>query len=83
MTRAYVVTGTLIDGTTLQLDEPLPAGAGRVRVTVEAADPAPSAGPKPSAAERLAEFRRRQEARGFVPRSAEEIDADVRELRGE
>lgn len=83
MTRAYVVTGALIDGTTLKLDEPLPAGAGKVRVTVEVADPVPPAGPKQPFAEWLDEFRRRQDARGFVPRPAEEVDADIREMRGE
>jgi hypothetical protein len=78
MTNAYVVTGTLTDGKTVQLDEPLPVAAGKVRVTVEVVDPAR---PKQSLQEYLEELRQRQAARGHVPRSREEIDASLRAER--
>jgi hypothetical protein len=77
MTTAYVVTGTLTGGRTVELDESLPA-AGKVRVTVEVVAPAP---PKQSLGEWLDDLRQRQAARGHVPRSREEIDAQIREER--
>ena len=36
MTNTYVVTGTMTNGTTVTLDEPLPFAMGRVRLQVEA-----------------------------------------------
>lgn len=77
MTSACVVTGTLTDARTLQLDEPLPITGGKVRVA--AAAPAEQARQSPQ--DYLAELRRRQVARGHVPRSAAEIEARVREER--
>ena len=35
MSQVYQVTGELTDSRTVKLDEPLPAAAGKVRVTVE------------------------------------------------
>ncbi|MBX9625167.1 MAG: hypothetical protein K2X82_15275 [Gemmataceae bacterium] len=83
MIQSFVMTGTLADGMTVRLDDPLPVTAGRVAVTVTVLEPEPTGGPRPSFTEWLAELRRQQDARGFVPRPAEEIDADIRELRGE
>jgi hypothetical protein len=80
MTNAYVVTGTLTSATTVQLDEPLPITGGKVRVVLES-----TAGtgvqPQESLQEYLAQLRKQQAARGHVPRSAEEIQAQIREER--
>lgn len=77
MTNAYVVTGTLTSATTVQLDEPLPLTGGKVRLIIETAP----AVPRQSLQEYLTDLRARQAARGHVPRSAEEIAAQVREAR--
>lgn len=77
MTNAYIVTGTLTDAKTVQLDEPLPVSAGRVRVIVEeAASP-----PKPTFRQVMERIWEAQRQRGHVPRSVEEIEAQVREER--
>jgi hypothetical protein len=77
MTNAYIVTGTLTDGTTVKLDEALPVSAGKVRVVLEA-PPAPL---KPSLQQVMEGIWARQAARGHVPRPAEEIEAQIREER--
>ena len=79
MTNAYVVTGRLTSPTTVQLDEPLPLTGGAVRVVVEV--PELAAAPKQTLQEYLAALQVRQAARGHVPRSREEIDADLRAER--
>lgn len=79
MMNAYVVTGTLTDAHTVKLDEPLPLAEGKVRVVVEAVPV--SVAPKQSLQEYLADLRKRQAARGHVPRSVEEIQAQIREER--
>ncbi len=79
MTNAYIVTGTLTDANTVKLDEPLPVSAGKVRVIVEPSEQ--QASPKQSWPEYLADLRKRQAARGHVPRSAAEIEAQIREER--
>jgi hypothetical protein len=81
MTNAYVVTGTLTDARTVELDEPLPLSGKKVRVTVEMTADATAAPPTQPLGEYLAELRDRQAARGHVPRSAEEIRSQVREER--
>jgi hypothetical protein len=77
MTNAYVVTGTLTDAKTVQLDEPLPLSGGKVRVVVEAVEPKT---PEP-----LSAFLRRiwadQNRRGHVPPTVEEVEARIREER--
>jgi hypothetical protein len=78
VTNAYIVTGTLTDEKTVQLDEPLPVSVGRVRVIVE---PAPAARQQQTWSEYFAGLRTRQAARGHVPRSAAEIDGQMREER--
>jgi hypothetical protein len=79
MTNAYVVTGTLTSATTVELDEPLPITGGKVRVVLESTGA--SVKPQQSLQEYLAQLRKQQAARGHVPRSAEEIQAQIREER--
>jgi hypothetical protein len=69
----------LADASTVKLDEPLPVSGVRVRVIVESAGPAPRT--VQSWPEYFAELRARQAARGHVPRSAAEIEAQMREER--
>jgi hypothetical protein len=78
VTNAYIVTGTLTDEKTVHLDEPLPVSAGRVRVIVEQS-PAPRQ--KQSWQDYFAGLRSRQLARGHIPRSAADIEAQMREER--
>jgi hypothetical protein len=77
MQQAYVVTGSLTDSRTVRLDEPIPVSDGKVRVIVEVAEMAR----KMSHEEFLAWLRERQEARGHVPRTREEVDASLRAER--
>lgn len=78
MTNAYVVTGTLTSATTVQLDEPLPMADGKVRVVIETA-PAPTE--KPNFRQVVQAIWEAQRLRGHVPRSAEEIEEQIREVR--
>ena len=78
MNATYVMTGTLTDGVKLLLDEAPPIPEGKVQVTVQAVV---SDSPKQSLLEYLEDLRKRQVARGHVPRSREEIDAQIREGR--
>ena len=78
MSTALVLTGTLKDGKTIVLDEPLSAGPGRVRVSVEHIE---SLSPRPPLGEFLDDLRKRQAARGHKPRSAEEIETYIRAER--
>ena len=77
MQTAYAVTGTLEDGQTVRLDEPLPLAIGKVRLIVEAVEA------KPAITGEAFEttLRERQRARGHQPRSKEEIDAHLRSER--
>lgn len=68
--NAYVVTGTLVDGQTVTLDEWLPLHTTKVLLRVEALPPQPTR----SRREVLAEIRRRQAARGHRPALREEVD---------
>ena len=77
MQEAYVVTGSLTDSRTVRLDEPIPVSGGKVRVIVEVAE-TPR---KMSHAEFLAWLQARQEARGRVPRTREDVDAALRAER--
>lgn len=79
MTNAIVVTGTLTDPQTVKLDEPLSVG-GKVKLVVEPLTPEPPKAPT-SLDDFLAGLRDRQQARGHVPMSREEIDAHVRAER--
>ena len=77
MQPAYVVTGSLTDSRTVRLDEPIPVSGGKVRVIVELAEIAR----KMSHEEFLTWLRERQEARGHIPRTREEVDASLRAER--
>jgi xanthine/CO dehydrogenase XdhC/CoxF family maturation factor len=83
MQQAYIVTGTISDGTTVKLDEAVPlCSGGRVRLVVELLPPEP-AKPRQSLAEFMADLRERRQQRGYVPPTQEEMDARIRELRGD
>ena len=74
MTAPRTSTGTLTDGRTIVLDQKLPH-LGRVRLVVEPLDNSPS----PLALQTiLDDLTRRQAARGYVPRTREEIDNTLR-----
>ena len=76
MTNAYIVTGTLTDGTTVKLDEPLPVAGGKVRVTLEVVA-SPSA-PKQAWRETMERIWAGQKAHGHVPMSVEEVEAYIK-----
>ena len=76
MSETYVVTGTLTNDRTVALDESLPLGQTKVRVTVEPIATRPRSHP-----DAAAQIRQRQAARGHRPRSREEIDAELAEER--
>ncbi|HEX3152006.1 MAG TPA: hypothetical protein VHR66_28290 [Gemmataceae bacterium] len=71
MTPKYVVTGTLTDTRTITLDAPVPVNGVRVRVVVEEM----TATPRPTMQEAVAEIRRRQQERGFVPMNTAQVEA--------
>lgn len=83
MNHTYVVTGTLTDAKTVQLDEPLPVPPGKVRVTVQVveAPTAPAPGDRPQWLRVLEGVWAHQNARGHVPMTVEEIEAQIREER--
>ena len=76
MSETYTVTGTLTNGRTVALDESLPLGQTKVRVTVE-----PISTERRSHSDAAVEIRRRQATRGHRPRTREEIDAELAEER--
>ena len=78
MNTPYVVTGRLSNGRLVELDEALPLADAKVRVSIEPL----SAGEVRPLREVIAEIRERQQERGYVAPSREEIDrflADERE----
>ena len=77
------LTETVIDGTiqpdgTLVLDEKLALPPGRVRVIVEAVPELPQGDPF---WDTMKSIWAGQKARGYVPRSVEEVEAERRETR--
>ena len=75
MTTAVVLTGRLTDEGHLELDEPIPLGAGPVRVTLEPVDPtAPSGLVWPSDEEWRERKKRMDAAIGCL------TDEDAREI---
>lgn len=77
MVAPYVVTGTLSNGRLVELDEAVPLGDAKVRVSIE---PITSSDKRP-VREVLAEIHAEQKARGHVPRTREEIDRELRQER--
>ena len=76
-----VVTGTLNPDGTLVLDERPHLPPGRVRVTVQAVTQA--TGSEDGFMARVERVWAEQAARGHVPRTREEIDAEINALRDE
>ncbi|MEA2640455.1 MAG: hypothetical protein QOF51_1849 [Chloroflexota bacterium] len=82
MGHTFIVTGTLRDNHTVQLDYPVSLESKKVRVTLE---PLQVTERRPYT-EVMAEIRRRQDERGHRPPSLEEVDqylAAERESWGE
>jgi hypothetical protein len=75
-----VVQGTLKPDGTLELDEKINLPPGRVQVLV--LQPVPT-DPKDPFWERMEAIWAAQKASGYVPRSAEEIEAERRKMREE
>ncbi len=77
MKNTYIVTGNLVDERTVTLDESLSLGASRVRLTVELLDEKLVEEQKPVDQDKLERaiktIRERQQARNFVPPSAQSI----------
>lgn len=80
MAFQLTMQGTIRDDGTLELDTKVPMPAGRVLVTVQPVVQPPPDDPFWQALERIWAD---QKARGHVPRTKEQIDADIRELRDE
>jgi hypothetical protein len=76
MSEAYVVTGTLTNGRTVALDETLPLGRTKVRVTVE-----PLAHERRDYRDVIADIRSRQARRGHQARPRKDIDAALADER--
>ena len=79
MQTAYIITGTLNDDQTVTLDETLPLKPMKVRLSIEPLAPA-HPHPRPHD-EVIAEIWARQKARGHVPRTREEVDAELQAER--
>ncbi|HVS39929.1 MAG TPA: hypothetical protein VMS17_30505 [Gemmataceae bacterium] len=76
-----VMTGTLQPDGALVLDERPSLPPGRVRVTMQVIEPA--TGPEDGFITRMERVWADQKARGHVPRTREEIDAEINALRDE
>ena len=75
--NAIVVQGVVTADGTLELAEKLTVPAGRVQVVIQ---PLPDVAGDPFL-QRMAAIWAGQRARGHVPRTREEIDAELRDLR--
>lgn len=71
MHKVYIVTGTLTDDHTVTLDEALPLKSAKARLIVQPLD---GESQQPYQ-EVMAEIRRRQQARGYLPATQEEVGA--------
>jgi hypothetical protein len=80
MDMPVTVQGTLKPDGTLELAQKLTLPPGQVMVTVQ---PMPTSTPWRTLMDVMDEIRRRQKARGFQGRSAEEIDAGLQEGEAE
>ena len=76
-----VVEGTLKPDGTLELDQKPSLSSGRVKVILQPAQAGTP--PKRGLTDVIDEIRRSQQARGFQGRSAQEIEAGLREGEGE
>jgi hypothetical protein len=77
MATPYVVTGTLSNGRLVELDEAVPLGDAKVRVSIE---PIAAKTTRP-VHEVVAEIRQEQQAHGHVPPTREEVDRYLAEER--
>jgi len=77
MKEAYIVTGILKGDRTLVLDEPIGLYDYKVRVIVEPIE----ALPRRPHEDVIAEIRRNQEERGYIPPTPEESESRIREIR--
>ena len=77
MSNTIVTTGAVTGERTLTLDQPLPNSSGRVKVTVEFLE----VDERPPILKVLDEIHEAQRRRGHVPRTKEQIDADLAEER--
>jgi hypothetical protein len=73
----YVVTGTLSNGRLVELDEAVPLGDAKVRVSIE---PITASNVRP-VREVIAEIRKEQQESGYVPPTREEVDRYLDEER--
>ena len=78
MSEAYTGVGTLSDGKTVVLDQPIQLPPGRVRVIVERLT---EDGPKENWLDKLYAIRHALRESGYRPRTREEIDAQIRNER--
>ncbi len=78
MQNAYVVTGHLIDGRTVVLDEELPMASAQVRLVVE---PVEEFRLSSERREVLTRIWARQQARGFVPPTPADVEAHLEDER--
>jgi len=77
MQNAYIVTGSVVNGQTLHLDQALPLAAAKVRVVIEVVEPAT---PSPYM-EVMETIWADQRARDFVPPARDEVDAYLKAER--
>ena len=73
MTEAIVVTGTVMNGTTVHLDRPVSLDGARVKLIIEPM--VQNVEPKMTMMEAVAKIRASQKERGHVPMTTEELDA--------
>jgi hypothetical protein len=77
MQSAYIVTGTLTDDRTVTLDEDVALAPARVRVIIEPG----AVSAARSARDVLAGMWAAQDARGYVARTREQVDAELERER--
>jgi len=80
MAIQLTLQGTVKSDGTLELDDKVPMPSGRVLVTVQ---PVVQPPPNDPFWQRLEQIWSGQRARGHVPRTKEEIDAELQELRND
>ena len=73
MSQTFEVNGEMTDSRHVKLDEAIPLSQGKVRVIVEPV----AATAKPDLKEFLEQMWEAQRRRGHVPRTKEQIDADL------